>query len=147
MDIIQEWSHLIFQQVTPSRLQTVHTTIASGRYYFLTLLDSLTQTSPSLTTIALLLIIILLSLKLLDMLWRAVVFWIQLATRIIFWGFIVAFGCWVWIRGPEGVIEDASVFIGTWKGELHDHQKNAEYRRLLYQQKTPGARAKREGRW
>jgi hypothetical protein len=107
----------------------------------------LSTTSPSLTTIALLLIIFFISLRLLDMLWRAFMFWIRLATRIVFWGSIAILGCWIWARGPEGVIEDIGGMMTTWRGELDKVNERVEYAKMFSSQMGNGAKAKREGQW
>jgi hypothetical protein len=107
----------------------------------------LSTTSPSLTTIALLLIIFFISLRLLDMLWRALMFWVRLAVRIVFWGSIVIMGCWVWARGPEGVIEDIAGVATHWRGEFDKVNEKVEYAKKFSNQMGNGARAKREGNW
>ena len=71
-----------------------------------TQLDSLISTPPSLATLALLFVVFFLSLKLLDLLWRTLVFWLALALRAIVLAGALALGLWVWARGLEGVVED-----------------------------------------
>lgn len=145
--MLPDWSYYLLSQVTPSRMGRVYAITSSARAYFFLLIDSLTKTSPSLTTVALLLIILLISLKILDMLWRAVLFWLNLATKILFWGGMAVMACWIYARGPEGVVQDIANFAGTWRGELGRAQEKAEYAKIFHKQMGGGARARREGQW
>lgn len=72
---------------------------------------------PDLATIALLLVIILVSLKILDMLWQSVKFWLKMAWRVAFYGGLAALGLWFWTRGPEGVAEDVQYLSQTFSKE------------------------------
>jgi len=56
-------------------------------------------------------------MKVLDMLYRAVLFWINLALRLAFWGGVVALGTWVYTRGPEGFVDDVQGLTAYWVGE------------------------------
>ncbi|KAF2430600.1 hypothetical protein EJ08DRAFT_239079 [Tothia fuscella] len=147
MDVIQDWSNYILSQATPSRLSQLYSLTNTPRTYALILIDSITHTSPSLATVALLLIIFLISLKILDMLWRAVVFWVKLATRIVFWGGIAVLGCWVYVRGVEGVVEDVGSAVGKWRGEYDRYSRLAGDAKVLHQRGGGGARGRREGAW
>jgi len=150
MDIVRDWSRLLFQQFTPSRAQTVYGAAMTARNYLLAAFDELTRTSPSLTTIALLLIVLLISLKLLNMLVQAVMFWVRMAVRILFVSAIFFVGCWIWARGPEGVIEDATGVVQYWKGEFREQKDKLQYAQKFYDQVGRGAaggRAGREGQW
>lgn len=86
------------------------------RAYTTPILNAVTQ-KPDLATIALVLLILLLSLKLLNMLWTAVIFWVRLAYRIVFWGGLAAVALWMWTRGPDGVVEDLGYWAGAWNEE------------------------------
>jgi hypothetical protein len=74
-------------------------------------------------------------------------FWVRLATKIVFWGSIVILGCWIWARGPEGVVEDVSGFASVWKGELDKVNERVEYAKKFSNQMGNGAKARREGQW
>jgi hypothetical protein len=84
--------------------------------YVLPLIDQVSR-KPDLATIALLLIIVLVSLKILDMLWQTLLFWIRLARRVIFWGGLAVLALWMWNRGPEGMMEDVGYWQETWSSE------------------------------
>jgi hypothetical protein len=77
---------------------------------------------PDLASIALLLIILWLSMKILGIVYNAVMFWVVLIARIVFWGSLIVGGIYVWNRGPDGVIEDISTAYGIWMGE-YDYWK------------------------
>jgi hypothetical protein len=70
--------------------------------------------SPDVLTIVLLGVLLLISLKILDLLRRAVVFWVRMFTRLAFWGSILVAGVYVWGRGWEGALEDGQ----RWSGEI-----------------------------
>jgi hypothetical protein len=70
--------------------------------------------SPDILTIVLLGVLLLISLKILELLRRAVVFWVRMFTRLAFWGSILVAGVYVWGRGWEGALEDGQ----RWGGEI-----------------------------
>ncbi|QIX01935.1 hypothetical protein AMS68_007452 [Peltaster fructicola] len=72
---------------------------------------------PDLATLALLLVIVLVSLKILDLLWQSVKFWIKMVWRVVFYGGMAAVGLWFWTRGPEGVVEDVQHWTRTFDKE------------------------------
>ena len=72
------------------------------------------STSPDLATIAILVIILFISLKILNMLYRTIVFWVSLVTRLMFWTLILGFSLWIWQRGLQGAMTDASAWGETW---------------------------------
>ncbi|PSK37447.1 hypothetical protein B9Z65_2189 [Elsinoe australis] len=72
---------------------------------------------PDLASLALLLILLFISLKVLNLLYQAVMWWVRLAFRLVFWGAIIATVTWLFVRGPDGVMDDMSRLADTWKGE------------------------------
>lgn len=91
--------------------------MATGvRSYVIPLVDHVRQ-KPDLASIVLVLIILFLSLKLLNMLWQAVMFWVRLATRIAFWSGAIVLLLWVFNRGVDGVVEDVGYWTRIWNGE------------------------------
>ncbi|KAF2862809.1 hypothetical protein K470DRAFT_193955, partial [Piedraia hortae CBS 480.64] len=82
---------------------------------------------PDLASIALLLVVIVASLKILDILWQTVKFWVRLARRIMFWSAVAVLALWFFARGPAGVVED----IWYWKQEWgREYQGWKEQERL-----------------
>jgi hypothetical protein len=73
--------------------------------------------NPDLATIALLLVILFVSLKLLNMLLQSLLFWFRLARSIAFWGGLAVLALWMWTRGPEGMVEDAGYWMHVWSKE------------------------------
>jgi hypothetical protein len=51
------------------------------------------------------------------MLVNTVMFWIRLASKIIFWGSLAIAGLWMWTRGPQGVMDDVGHWSGVWTEE------------------------------
>ena len=70
-----------------------------------------------LATVALVLCIVFVSLKILGMLWQTLLFWLRLARLIVFWGAPVLLAVWLWFRGPAGVWEDIEFWTAVWSHE------------------------------
>ena len=79
--------------------------------------------NPDLTTIVLLLIILVLSLKMLDMLVRTVMWWIRLVTRLIFWTAVLGTGYWLWQRGFDGAVKDFEAWRHIWAQNYEYYQR------------------------
>jgi hypothetical protein len=99
-----------------SYTSTAYGYLNTARGYILPLIDQVSQ-KPDLATIALLLVILFVSLKLLNMLYQTLIFWIRMAWRLVFWGGLVALGLWMYNRGPEGVGEDIQYWADVWMQE------------------------------
>lgn len=119
---LTDWSSYLFSPTSPLRpylspvLSTTTSYLPLLKTYTTTLTNALTQ-KPDLATLALLLLILILSLKLLNMLLNTVLFWIRLAFRVVFWSALGLLGVWMWTRGPEGVLEDLGMWAGRWQQE------------------------------
>lgn len=98
---------------------------------------------PDLATIALLLIILFISLKILNMLYQAVMFWVRLAQRIIFWGSIIAIGVWLYNRGPDGAMEDMGYLASTFWQEYQFWKERSDAARMTQQRAGHGGRQAR----
>lgn len=55
------------------------------------------------------------------MMYRAVMFWINMALRLVFWGAIAVLGLWIWNRGVDGFVEDVSGLGEYWVGEYEKY--------------------------
>jgi hypothetical protein len=89
-------------------------------------------------------------MKIFNYLLNAVLFWVYLVAKLVFYGSVILFGFYVYQRGPDGVIEDVNAFVNTWSGEYEKHKQKVEYTAAFYNQVgrgAPGGRAAREGRW
>ncbi|KZF26282.1 hypothetical protein L228DRAFT_235376 [Xylona heveae TC161] len=58
----------------------------------------------NLTSLALLLVILFMSLKILDMLRRAVMYWVRMAFRMVFWTVVVSVVILIWTHGVEDTL-------------------------------------------
>lgn len=103
------------------------------RSWLLPLIDQVTR-KPDLATIALLLIIVLVSLKILDMLWQTVKFWLRLARRIVLFAGLAALALWLWSRGPDGVMDDIGYWVRMWNTE-HQYWLDKERAAKMARQK------------
>jgi hypothetical protein len=115
-----EWADFLFNALTASQLRTIYNAVNTMRVYFAMIINKLNNTPPSLMSIALLLVILFVSLKLLDMAWRAMVFWLNLAAKIVFWASMVLLVTWIWTRGPDGFMDDVQDLVTFWLKEYHD---------------------------
>lgn len=111
--------------------------LSAFKTYTLLLIEQITK-KPDLATIALLLVILFVSLKILDMLWQSVLFWFRLAKKIIFWGGLLVLGTWLYVRGLEGVVEDLGYWQGQWRGEYAVWKERERLARLGRQQGRGG---------
>lgn len=73
--------------------------------------------SPDIASVILVLIILIVSLQMLNLAFRAVMFWIRLAVRLVFWGSVVGLAVWFYQRGFDGVADDLGVVQNTWQRE------------------------------
>lgn len=106
--------------------------------HLLALLDQVSR-KPDLATIALLLIILFVSLRLLNMLWQTLLFWVRLARALAFWGGLLALALWVHARGVAGVRQDVEYWWGVWGREYEYWRENESVARM--------ARGRGRGSW
>jgi hypothetical protein len=129
-DMSTDWGSYLLSSNNPFRPYILpflsYTSIIKA--YTAPIIQAVTQ-KPDLATIALLLLIIFLSLKILNMLLSTVMFWFRLATKIIFWGSLAIAGLWMWTRGPEGVLEDLGHWGGMWTEEYKQLTERAKMAR------------------
>lgn len=129
-DMFTDWGSYLLSSNNPFRPYILpflsYTSIIKA--YTAPIITAVTQ-KPDLATIALLLLIIFLSLKILNMLLSTVMFWFRLATSIIFWGSLAIAGLWMWTRGPEGVLEDLGHWGGVWTEEYKQLTERAKMAR------------------
>ena len=60
------------------------------------------------------------------MMYRAVIFWVNLALRLVFWGGILVVGFWVYNRGPEGFVEDVQGLVEYWLGQYEMYSREVK---------------------
>jgi hypothetical protein len=83
-------------------------------------------TQPDVASILVLLAIFFISLKILGMMYRAVIFWVKLALQMVLWGGILVVGLWVYNRGLEGFVEDAQGLIEYWLGQYEMYSQEVK---------------------
>jgi hypothetical protein len=82
--------------------------------YLITPLSRLLASStPDLVSVLLLLVILVVSLKVLDYVRRVIMFWVMLAVRVVFYGSVVALGCYVYSVGLEKAGRDLGWLLGV----------------------------------
>jgi hypothetical protein len=118
--------------LVPSYLQQAYRLLSTAQGYAQPLISKLFA-NPDLTTIALLLVIILVSLQILNMLYNQVMFWFRVARRMAFWGGLIGVALWMYARGPDGVAEDVRYWYETWNGEYQYWKEQESSARFLNQ--------------
>ena len=108
-------------------MTTLHTYYAAMSSYFNKLLITISSTSPSLGSIALLLIILFLSLKILGILYRAVMWWLTMAVRVAFIVGVAVLAGWVYTRGPDGAWDDLQYWAAYWMREYRKYERQAKF--------------------
>ncbi|EMD01256.1 hypothetical protein BAUCODRAFT_144802 [Baudoinia panamericana UAMH 10762] len=152
MDVVQDWAayflgseQAAFITYSPY-LYRFYNAASTIKSWLLPLIDQVIR-KPDLATIALLLVIVILSLKVLDMLWQTVVFWFKMARRLLFWGVLAALGLWMWTRGPEGVWEDVQYWSEAWGKEYGYWKEQEKVARLAAQGRNYGGKQQRPVGW
>jgi hypothetical protein len=101
-----------------------------AKQFLMSAVDEISKSSPSLTSVLLLLIILFLSLRILGMLWRAFVFWITLVVKAAL-GVAVAFmAVWIITRGPEGFVDDVQDMGAYW---MHEYKRYSRQSGIVQQ--------------
>ncbi|KAI8941355.1 hypothetical protein NX059_002580 [Plenodomus lindquistii] len=132
MDMIQDYASLLPRLLPPSLANTLLSVVTTGLGLIRTVQMHLTPfltrlvTQPDIASILLLLVALFISMKVLDMLYRAVMFWINLALRLVFWIGILGLGVWVYTRGTEGFVEDVTGLGEYWMGEYKKYSGEVE---------------------
>jgi len=67
------------------------------------------------------------------MMYRMVMFWVNMVVRLVFWGSFVILGLWVWNRGVDGFLDDLSGLFEYWTGEYEKY--SGEVKHFQQQQK------------
>ena len=91
--------------------------------------------SRDMTSMVLLLIIGLITIQALNMLRRAVMFWVRLSFRIAWWVMLAGLGLWIWQKGPKGVGQDLQRWCQVWASEYDEWQRRqavASYSQYRY---------------
>jgi len=109
------------------------TIVTTARGYITPLIEQVAR-KPDLATVALLLIILFISLKLLNMVYQTLLFWFRMAKSVVFWGGLVSIAFWMYSRGPEGAVADVQYWYELWTGEYQRLKDQEQVARLLKQQ-------------
>ncbi|KAI9038765.1 Apq12 family protein [Aspergillus affinis] len=92
-------------------------------------LANLLTNMPDLLSVFVLFLALFISLKILDYGRRMVMFWVTLALRLVYWGFIIGAGVYVYNVGLEKAAQDLGWFYGIIKGAAESFQNGAEGQR------------------
>ncbi|CAK4031212.1 hypothetical protein D0868_16314 [Lecanosticta acicola] len=126
----------------PPYARQVLSAASTLKSWLIPVVDQLSQ-KPDLATIALLLVIVLVSLKILDMLWQTILFWVRMIWKLVFWGGLVALALWMYTRGPDGVAADIQYWQQNWNKEYQYWKEQERVAKLLHQQQGQ----RRPGGW
>ncbi|KXL46261.1 hypothetical protein M433DRAFT_153769 [Acidomyces richmondensis BFW] len=141
MDIIQDWASSLLSpdhaaawtttSLILSRFAHILTTFHAYVTILLSHLGAAVSSKPDLATLALILIIIFVSLRILDMLWQTVKFWVRMIGRLAFWGIVLGVAVWMWTRGAEGVMEDVGFWAEKWEEEYEGWKERERIARAV----------------
>ncbi|KAF1915188.1 nuclear pore assembly and biogenesis-domain-containing protein [Ampelomyces quisqualis] len=127
MDFIQDYASLLPRLLPSSIASPLLTLVTTAlgltrtlQTHFSPLLTRLV-TQPDIASILALLAMFFISLKILDMAYRAVMFWVNMALRLVFWGVVVVLGMWMWNRGVDGFVEDVGGLVDYWTGKYEKY--------------------------
>lgn len=109
------------------------TIVNTARGYITPLIEQVAR-KPDLATVALLLIILLISLKLLNMVYQTLLWWFRVAKSLAFWGGLITIAVWMYTRGPEGAATDLQYWYEMWTKEYQRWKDQEQVARLLNQQ-------------
>ncbi|KAF1956074.1 hypothetical protein CC80DRAFT_445659 [Byssothecium circinans] len=151
MDFIQTYAPYLSSYLPPSLFTALIQFLTSTFAVLKTLQTHLTPllhkitTQPDIASILALLVLLLISLKVLDMAYRAVMFWIRLVFSIALWGGMAIVGLWVYNRGPDGFVEDVGELARFWwvefgrlRGEADAWRREGERKVMYGTQKKSG---------
>ncbi|KAI5369627.1 Putative nuclear pore assembly and biogenesis protein, APQ12 [Septoria linicola] len=165
MDNVQGWASYLYEQHghnIPDGLRDQIPKLASNPtywsyigtvYYYITLVSSYLRpifnnlvrsitTKPDLATVALLLVILFISLKILGMIVGTVLYWFRLARSVAFYGSMIMLALWMYTRGPGGCAEDAGYWWGVWKGFYNHWSEQDSLARTMREQGIPSGGAR-----
>ncbi|KAL2353863.1 hypothetical protein BJ546DRAFT_1061958 [Cryomyces antarcticus] len=137
------WATFLLQQTTPTYLRPLYSASTQLQRLLSPLLTRLTA-SPDVASVVLLLLLLFLSLKILDMLRRTLLFWLGLACKIAFYGAVVVAALWLWQRGVDGALADSRRLAYGWSSEYASWRDRAEGARLVREQPPPWPRPLRK---
>lgn len=109
-----------------SYLSTLYSIAMRSKAFVMAVVNEISTTSPSLTSLALLLIVLFLSLRILGMLWRAFIFWVNLAIKTVFGLGLAFIAVWIFTRGPDGFAEDVQDVASYWLKEYKRYSGTAD---------------------
>lgn len=78
-------------------------------------------TQPDAASILVVVAALFISFKILDMMYRAVLFWVNMVFRLVLWGGIGLIGLWVYNRGVDGFVQDVQELATKWAGEYEKY--------------------------
>lgn len=55
------------------------------------------------------------------MMYRAVLFWVNMVIRLVLWGGLLILGFWIWSRGVDGFMDDVGGLFEHWTGEYEKY--------------------------
>ncbi|XPS75163.1 hypothetical protein M3J09_007270 [Ascochyta lentis] len=134
MDFIQDYVTLLPRLLPPSIASPLLTFVTTAFGIFRTLQTHLTPlftrlvTQPDAASILVVVAALFISFKILDMMYRAVLFWVNLVFRLVLWGGIGLIGLWVYNRGVDGFVQDVQDLAQKWAGEYEKY--SGEVKRL-----------------
>lgn len=147
MEFVQDYATLLPRLLPASIASPLLTLVTTALGITRTLQTHLTPfltklvTQPDVASILLVIAIFFISMKILDMMYRAVLFWINLVFQLVLYGGMAVLGIWIYTRGVEGFVEDVTDLGHRWMGE---YEKYSDEVKMFQQQQEQQVRMKAE---
>ncbi|KAF2120737.1 nuclear pore assembly and biogenesis-domain-containing protein [Lophiotrema nucula] len=157
MEFIQDYLNVLPRFLPPSIYNTLFTTLTTAFGLFRTLQAHLTPlftriiNQPDITSLLIVAVVLLVSLKILDMAYRAVMFWVNLVVKLVLWGGIAILGVWMWNRGIDGFVDDVQELVEYWMDQYQNFSSEVKGARqqeqVKMQRKGYGYKQPKRSRW
>lgn len=76
-------------------------------------------------------------MKILDVLYKSLIFWLRMLWRAVFWVGLIGLALWMYTRGPAGVADDVQHWYYLWK-ENHAYWEDQQRRAAQLMQQQMG---------
>ncbi|KAL6706473.1 hypothetical protein ACN47E_005412 [Coniothyrium glycines] len=142
MEFIQDYATLLPRLLPASIASPLLTLLTTALGITRTLQTHLTPfltrlvTQPDVASIMLVIVIFFVSMKILDMMYRAVIFWINLVFQLVLWGGMAVLGVWIYTRGVDGFVQDVTDLGHRWVGEYEKYSEEVKMFKLQQEQQV-----------
>ncbi|CAI6247749.1 unnamed protein product [Periconia digitata] len=151
MDLLQAYLPYLSHFLPPSVFTTIIKILTTGFSILKTAQTHLSPllirvtTQPDVASLLALVVLLFVSLKILDMAYRAVMFWVRLVFRLVLWGTLAAMALWIWNRGADGFVQDVQNLGSHWWGEYERFKDEAKDWQSFQEQEVRKQAGRKQG--